>query len=69
MDAPYGKKTVGTYIHRPEFELYDLENDPWEGNNLAGDPKHKTLLDRMQVKVKDHQEKTNDPWIMKWEYE
>ena len=31
MSAPYGMKTVGGYIHRDEFELYDLEADPHEG--------------------------------------
>ena len=69
MDAPYGKKTVGTYIHRPPFELYDLEVDPWEGRNLAGDPEHAALLARMKDKLKAFQGRTGDPWILKWEYE
>lgn len=25
----YGKRTLEAYLHRPKFELYDLENDPW----------------------------------------
>ncbi|MCP5113995.1 MAG: sulfatase [bacterium] len=69
MDAPYGKKTVGTYIHRPEFELYDLADDPWEGKNLAGSPAHAKQLERLKAKLKHFQEQTNDPWIMKWRYE
>jgi len=69
MDAPYGKKTVGTYIHRPEFELYDLEADPWEGANLAGNPDHADTLARLKRKLRSFQERTNDPWIMKWDYE
>ena len=28
------------YTTRPEFELYDLERDPWSMTNLAADPKH-----------------------------
>ena len=69
MHAPYGAKTVGTYMKRPKFELYDLENDPFEGNNLADDPGHAQRLDRMVAKLKDFQEETDDPWIVKWRYE
>lgn len=69
MDAPYGPWTVGTYIHRPEFQLFDLEQDPLESNNLAGNPQHAALLERMKAKLKQFQEKTDDPWIIKWSYE
>ncbi|MCA9231596.1 MAG: sulfatase [Planctomycetales bacterium] len=69
LDASYGAKTVGSYIQRPEFELYDLEQDPYEGNNLAGDSKFTKLLDEMKAKLRDFQQRTNDPWIMKWRYE
>jgi N-sulfoglucosamine sulfohydrolase len=65
----YGKRTVEAYIHRPEFELYDLENDPHEVENLADNPKHKGTLSRLQSKLKAFQKQTNDPWIVKWEYE
>ncbi len=69
MDAPFGKKTVGSYIHRSEFELYDLENDPYEGDNLAGNAEYVRQLERLKGKLKAFQERTNDPWIMKWDYE
>ena len=35
-DAPYGNTTVGGYIQRPQFELFDIQNDPDETTNLAG---------------------------------
>lgn len=69
MDAPYGKKTVGSYIHRPQFELYDLVADPDEGTNLAVDPAFSDELKRLKAKLKSFQRRTNDPWISKWEYE
>jgi arylsulfatase A-like enzyme len=37
------------YPKHPEFiELYDLQNDPWEEHNLAGDPQHKKRIMRFQ---------------------
>ena len=33
---------------RPYEELYDSENDPWEVQNLAGDPKFQKVLDRLR---------------------
>lgn len=69
LETPYGAQTVGNYIQRPEFELFDLESDPFEGDNLADDPKHAELLAEMKAKLRAFQEKTNDPWIIKWRYE
>ena len=69
MDAPYGAQTVGAYIQRPEFELYDLKNDPHEGKNLAAAPEHATTLATLKQQLRSFQQRTNDPWILKWRYE
>ena len=69
MDAPYGLKTVGEYIHRPEFELFDIKNDPHESTNLASDPKYTDVLVMYQQKLKALQKQLRDPWVMKWNYE
>lgn len=69
MDAMYGKRTVGDYIQRPRFELYDLQQDPHETNNLADDPAHRETLERLKADLKKFQRQTHDPWILKWEYE
>jgi N-sulfoglucosamine sulfohydrolase len=68
-DTHYGKRTVMAYLHRPEFELYDLERDPHEVQNLAEDPNHAKLLADLKTKLRAFQERTKDPWILKWEYE
>jgi N-sulfoglucosamine sulfohydrolase len=68
-DAPYGQQTVGSYVQRPEFELFDLQSDPHEGDNLAEDPDYADVLEDMKAKLKDFQRRTADPWIMKWTYE
>jgi N-sulfoglucosamine sulfohydrolase len=65
----YGKRSIEAYLHRPKFELYDLESDPDEVNNLAEDPKHAKLLAEHQQKLKAFQHRTKDPWISKWKYE
>lgn len=38
---------------KPVEELYDTENDPWEVNNLANDPKYNHILNRMRAANKD----------------
>ena len=65
----YGKRTVDAYLHRPKFELYDLQNDPHEVKNLADDPQYKDRLDAMKEKLRIFQKQTKDPWILKWNYE
>jgi N-sulfoglucosamine sulfohydrolase len=69
QDAPYGTKTVGEYINRPRFELYDIRNDPHETTNLAEATDHDSVLRTYQMKLKDFQTTMHDPWIMKWDYE
>lgn len=69
MDAPYGRKTVGEYIHRPQFELYDMSADPQESRNLALNPQYADLLEEYKTRLKQMQKDLQDPWIMKWEYE
>ena len=65
----YGKRTVDAYLHRPRFELYDLQNDPHEVHNLADDPQHKDRLDATKAKLRVFQKQTKDPWLLKWNYE
>ncbi len=69
MDAPYGQKTVGEYIHRPQFELFDIASDPMETRNLAYQPDASDVLATYQAKLKQMQKELGDPWIMKWDYE
>ena len=65
----YAGRSVDAYIHRPKFELYDLQNDPGEIKNLADEPKYGKVLNELKEKLKAFQKRTNDPWIVKWQYE
>jgi len=68
-DALYGPRTVGEYLERPEFELYDLETDPLESNNLAYDPAFADVLEAHKKKIREFQRTTQDPWLLKWTYQ
>jgi N-sulfoglucosamine sulfohydrolase len=68
-DAPYGNMTVGTYVQRPQFELFDIAADPNETTNLAGSEGHQDVLETYKAKLKKMQKEMDDPWIMKWNYE
>jgi N-sulfoglucosamine sulfohydrolase len=65
----FGPRTLSAYVQRPAFELYDLERDPLESTNLAGDPEHAALLADLKARLKAFQARTGDPWILKWDYE
>ncbi|GAA5496936.1 ulvan-active sulfatase [Rubritalea halochordaticola] len=68
-DAKYGNRTVDSYINRPEFELFDIQKDPAEANNLASDPAFAKVLEEYKEKLKKVQRETRDPWRLKWSYE
>jgi len=65
----FGARTVDAYVHRPRLELYDLENDPHEVENLADRPEHESTVASFVEKLKTFQEETADPWLHKWTYE
>lgn len=65
----FGKRTIREYLYRPEFELYDMQNDPHESQNMAISDEYADLLQEYMDKLKHFQQRTNDPWVVKWEYE
>jgi len=67
--APYGFRTVKSYIHRPEFEFFDMVKDPNETKNLSDSPEFAEVLATYKKKLKGFQQATDDPWVMKWRYE
>lgn len=51
-----------SYVYPPEFELYDLRNDPYEFNNLAGHLGFNATRDRLFQAMRDFQKEINDPF-------
>lgn len=41
--------------------LYDLENDPFEKNNLIGRPEYRELCDELMAKLKEHMLRAGEP--------
>lgn len=67
--ASYGGRTVDSYVHRPQFEFFDISSDPSESHNLADDPAYEGKLAHYKERLKLAQERTGDPWLLKWRYE
>lgn len=47
----------------PEFELYDLQNDPLEFNNLAENPNYTAILERLQEALLRWRRESGDPLL------
>ena len=45
---------------RPAEELYDVQSDPYEVNNLAGSPEHKEVLVRMRAALEQWIDESDD---------
>ncbi|KAF3770880.1 hypothetical protein M406DRAFT_59723 [Cryphonectria parasitica EP155] len=61
--AMIGPRKLKDYIQRPPQELFDLENDPLEINNLAGDPDYAETLKEMNEALEQWQVETSDLWL------
>jgi arylsulfatase A-like enzyme len=57
---PAAQQIVNSYYRRPAEELYDLEADPAERNNLAADSRYKTVLQSLRRKLKVWRTKQGD---------
>ena len=51
------------YVDPPEFELYDLDEDPYEFNNLAEDPAYEAMRNRLFRAMREFQQAIKDPFL------
>lgn len=57
-----GARPTEQYLHRPEYELYDLAKDPRELENRARDPAYAEIQRNLAERVRAMQQRTRDPW-------
>lgn len=55
------KRAYKTWLNPPEFELYDLRNDPWEFNDLSDKIEYSGILNKLKHQLKNWQIETKDP--------
>lgn len=51
---------IDRVVKHPEFELYNIKNDPWELDNLANIPEYRPKLEEMHAQLKADMETLND---------
>lgn len=60
-----GRRRLTSYLYRGPEELFDLEADPEEIHNLAGEPEYEAHLVEMRAKVEEWQYLTDDVWLFR----
>ncbi|MEX2569127.1 MAG: sulfatase [Cyclobacteriaceae bacterium] len=59
------RKAYALWQNPPEWELYDLKNDPWEFENLAENPSFETVLSEMKQALMKWRNASDDPFLDK----
>lgn len=54
------KVRVDQFLHRPQHELYDLTEDPFERENIASCPENAELLKSLQAQLAEWRKKQGD---------
>ncbi len=60
---PRARFLLERLVRHEKEELYDLENDPAELNNVAADPAHAATLERLRHELEQWMRETGDPWL------
>lgn len=54
---------VESFLYPPEYELFDLQEDPHEWVNLANSEAHQSTKHRLVTAMRDFQLEINDPFV------
>lgn len=50
-------------LNPPEFELYDLQEDPYEWNNLSDKDEYSAIMQELKEELNRWQIETGDPFV------
>ncbi|WP_442505415.1 sulfatase family protein [Novipirellula sp. SH528] len=54
-----------SFLYPPEYELFDLQKDPYEWKNLADSAEHRDIRQRLIKAMQDFQQEIKDPFANK----
>jgi len=54
------RRIVERYLRRPAREFYDLQEDPFEQRNLAGQPRYQAMIEKLEQQLYDWMESQGD---------
>lgn len=57
---PAAQAKIDRVVKHPEFELYNIQDDPWELDNLALNPEYSPTLEAMHTQLKADMKTLND---------
>jgi len=57
---PDARVKVDRIVKQPEFQLFNIQKDPWEVDNLAGNPEYAQKVAEMHARLKADMERLND---------
>ena len=57
---PNAQATIDRVLKHPEFELYNIQKDPWELENLAENPEYAGKVAEMHAQLKADMERMGD---------
>ncbi len=67
-EDPRARERVAFFQHRPEVELYNVQRDPSELNNLAGDNGMQPVKNKLAGKLKQWMKQQGDEGRDEWDY-
>ena len=56
------RKAYAVWLNPPEYQLYDLSNDPWEFSNLGGQQAYAAVEKRLKQALREWMKEAND-WL------
>lgn len=62
-DNDFAAKRYHEFKNRPKFELYDLENDPYELDNLIDHTQYERIAQELKDELKKWMSQQNDPML------